>query len=182
MVAPEGGFYSASDAENADGEGNYYLWNLEDLRERLSTEEAQLLEAHYGFETDAKWQGRKIPYVRTPLDMVAKKMDRPLLEIKKKLAGIKRRLLRVRKQRPAPPLDRKILTSWNGLVISAFAKGYQILSVPAYLNAAERAANFILGETNVQGRLRRNVTDSSRVNQAYLDDYAFFIAGLLPNL
>lgn len=179
MVGPEGGFYSASDAENADGEGNYYLWNLKDLREPLSTEEAQLLEAHYGFETDAKWQGRKIPYVRTPLGMVAKKMGRPLLEIKKKLAGIKRRLLRVRKQRPTPPLDKKILTSWNGLAISALAKGYQILSVPAYLNAAERAANFILGETNVKGRLRRNVTDSSRVAQAYLDDYAFLTAGLL---
>ena len=179
MVAPEGGFYSASDAESAGGEGHYYLWNLEELRERFSSEEVRLIEAHYGFGTHANWDGRKILHVKTPLNKVAEEIDRPLPQIRKQLVGIKRRLLRMRKQRPAPLLDKKVLTSWNGLAISAFAKGYQILSVPAYLNAAERAAGFILRDLNDHGRLRRSVTDTSRADQVYLDDYAFFIAGLL---
>jgi len=187
MTHPGGGFYSAEDADSVidpaqpkeKGEGAFYVWTANEVRQALGNELYAVFAAHYGVENSGNVQndphgefpGKNILYVRQAADPAVE----PLL------AAAREKLLQVRSRRIRPHLDDKILTAWNGLMISAFAKAAQILDDPRYLTAAQRATAFILTRmyNASSGVLQRRYRDGEAAIGGFLDDYAFLIAALL---
>jgi uncharacterized protein len=181
MTDPEGGFYSAEDADSVidpsnpkeKGEGAFYVWSAAEL------EQFPKFAAIYGVEAKGnvaddphgEFTGKNILYLRESLDDATET----------ELQAAKKTLLAIREKRVRPHLDDKILTSWNGLMISAFAKGAQVLDETRYLGAAQRAAAFILTRmVDVKsGVLQRRYRDGDAAIAGFLDDYAFFIGALL---
>ena len=188
MTHPDGGFYSAEDADSVidpanpkeKGEGAFYLWTAQELEQLLGPQLAKVFAFRYGVEPSGnvhhdphgEFNGKNILYVRQTVAETA--TDTELREATK-------RLLDVRSKRVRPHLDDKILTSWNALMISAFAKAAQALDEPAYLNAATRATEFVLSRMYDAGtgRLLRRYREGEAAISGFLDDYAFLIAALL---
>jgi uncharacterized protein len=188
MTHAEGGFYSAEDADSVidpanpkvKGEGAFYVWSASELQQALGPQLFATFATHYGVEDDGNVQNdphgefteKNILYVRQT-------SNDPYVAAQ--LQEAKSKLLEVRSHRIRPHLDDKILTAWNGLMISAFAKGAQVLDEPRYLAAAQRAAQFILSRmyNSASGTLLRRYRDGEAAIPGFLDDYAFFIAALL---
>jgi uncharacterized protein YyaL (SSP411 family) len=187
MTHPDGGFYSAEDADSVidpsnpkeKGEGAFYVWTADELKTGLAPEIYELFAAHYGVEANGnvhqdpqgEFTGKNILYLlKTPEPAVAKQLEEA-----------RAKLLQVRSKRIRPHLDDKVLTSWNALMISAFAKAAQVLDEPRYLTAAQRAARFMLAQMydSTNGILQRRFREGEVAIQGFLDDYAFFIAALL---
>ncbi|MCS6852612.1 MAG: thioredoxin domain-containing protein [Gemmataceae bacterium] len=183
MTAPDGGFYSALDAETEAHEGRFYVWTAKELDEALGADAARFRQA-YGAAGPANFEGKYHILVLAPTgaegDDWAEREKRHA-----ELAPLRRRLLALRMQRPRPFLDTKILTAWNGQMIAGYAVAGQALGEPGYVEAAARAADFILSRMKTKdGRLRRTYAArpgqqaEARLN-GYLDDYAFLVHGLL---
>jgi uncharacterized protein len=181
MTAPGGGFYSAEDADSASdaerpnekSEGAFYIWSFQEVIELLGEERARQFARRYGMEPDGnvandphhEFTGRNILFQAhaAEADVEAEKI-----------------LFEARAKRPRPHLDDKILTSWNGLMISAFSKAAAILDEPVYARAARRAADFLLSTMRRDdGTLLRRFRDGDAAIPGMLDDYAFFAQGLL---
>ena len=187
MTHPEGGFYSAEDADSVidpsnpreKGEGAFFVWTAQELEHVLGGELYELFAAHYGVEKNGNVQhdpqgeftGKNILYL--------KKSPEPDAALQLQQARAK--LLAARAKRVRPHLDDKILTSWNALMISAFAKAAQVLEDQRYLIAAQRAASFILTRMYdaATGILNRRFREGDAAIHGFLDDYAFLIAALL---
>ncbi|HEX5226076.1 MAG TPA: thioredoxin domain-containing protein [Bryobacteraceae bacterium] len=181
MTSPEGGFYSAEDADSVidpaepteKGEGAFYIWSAEELAQYPRVAEVYGVRPNGNVDEDphGEFTGRNILYLRESLD------DSTEAE----LAPAKAALLALRAKRVRPHLDDKILTAWNGLMISAFAKAAQVLDDRRYLTAAQRAAEFILTRMYdaASGILLRRYRDGDAAIPGFLDDYAFFIGALL---
>ena len=167
MRGPEGGFYSALDADSEGEEGRFYVWTVDELREALAGEpDADEAIAWFGATDRGNFEGRNIP-VRGP--------GRP-----ERREEWQRRLYDVRSQRVWPGLDDKRLTAWNALLISALAEAGAVLERPDYLDAARTAADFVLRELrDDQGRLLRSWKDGEGKLNAYLEDHAFLLEALL---
>jgi uncharacterized protein YyaL (SSP411 family) len=169
MSAPEGGFYSATDADSADPdsgervEGRFFTWTPEEVAQALGDDLAKDFTAAYPLTSDAEIEGRYVLY---------RAGDGPLTEARE-------RLFVARSKRPRPFLDEKIVASWNGLAISAFAFAAFVLDEPAYAARAQAAADFALASLRPNGRLARSYRDGRTSGAAFLDDYAFLIAGLI---
>lgn len=176
MSAPGGGFFSAIDAESGGEEGAYYVWRTNELNALLNPIQSRLLRSYYGFPEDPR---AHVPYVARPLADVAERLDLSVAEAERVLQAARAELKRDRNRRPAPQTDAKVLVGWNGLAISAFAKAAHVLNEPAYAIRAARAARFVLERMHRDGRLRRSALGEITTGDAYLDDYAFLIAGLL---
>ena len=182
MTDRTGGFYSAEDADSPDpenpghsGEGAFYIWRYDEIENLLGADTVELckafgVEKHGNVQVDpqGEFTGRNILYEANPATV-------------KRLANAKQILFTAREKRPRPHLDRKILTSWNALMISALAKGYAILADPACLQAAEKAAEFLLSSMydESSGRLLRRYYDGDAAVPGFLDDYAFLAQALL---
>jgi len=196
MTASGGGFYSAEDADSAvdpalpheKSEGAFYIWSSREVFELLSADHARWFAWRYGIEPDGnvsndphhEFTGRNILFQAHTVDETAHHFDTPVSEVAKALAEAERFLFDVRAKRPRPHLDDKILTSWNGLMISAFAKAGAILDEPKYTVAARRAADFVLATLrHPDGTLLRRFRDGEAAIDGMLDDYAFFVQGLL---
>lgn len=181
MNASEGGFYSAEDADSEGREGLFYLWTSQEVKKYLGEEKGDLFCRFYGITEEGNFEeGRSIPYVSVSTRSFAVKAgtDLPLLE--KVLNEGRNRLFVVRRKRVSPLKDDKILTSWNGLMIAALARGYQVLGEPSYVNAASNAAKFILRNLRTSGgRLLRRYRKGDSAYPGYLDDYAFLTWGLI---
>lgn len=176
MSAPGGGFFSATDAESGGEEGAYYVWRADELDALLSPIQSRLLRSYYGFPEDPR---AHVPYVARPLADVAERLGLSTTEAERALQAARAELKRARNRRPAPQTDAKVLAGWNGLAISAFARAAHVLNEPAYAIRAARAARFVLERLHHDGRLRRSALGEITTGDAYLDDYAFLIAGLL---
>ncbi len=183
LTSPDGGFYSAEDADSPDpekpehsGEGCFYIWRQGEI-ERVLGAESSLFCKYFGVEPEGnvevdpqgEFQGRNI------LFQARNEPASPTV-----VAGAEE-LLAVRSQRPRPHLDNKILTSWNGLQISALAKGYRVLGDVQYLDAAQRAARFVLAKMYdpSTGQLLRRYCEGEAAVGGFLDDYSFFSNALL---
>jgi hypothetical protein len=186
MTHPEGGFYSAEDADSVidpanpkeKGEGAFYIWSAEELKDYPRFASIYGVEEHGNVPDDphGEFTGKNILYLREPLDQATET----------ELQSAKMALLAIRSKRVRPHLDDKILTAWNGLMISAFAKAAQVLvhsghDEPRYLEAAQRATKFILTRMYdaASGVLMRRYRDGEAAIAGFLDDYAFFIGALL---
>jgi uncharacterized protein YyaL (SSP411 family) len=180
MTSPEGGFYTALDAESEHEEGRYYVWTKDEVRALLSPPV---------FEIFAKVQMRGEPnfsdnrYVLqlgNSLRAVAEEHEINEGDLAGLLEQAAAKLLMARSRRPRPLLNTNVLTDWNGLMIGALADGYRILGTEAYLTSAVQAANLLLEKSRTNdGRLLHVYAAGSAKIPGYLDDYAFFLNGLL---
>ena len=171
MTAPEGGFYSALDAETDAEEGKYYVWTPNEVQKVLGKKEAERFAKVYGIDRGPNFEGKNVLYVP----------EGPAAEDDlKSVAAAREKLLVTRAKREYPLLDTKIIVNWNGLMIDALAYGYEVLGEERYLAAAAKAALFILDTLRKpDGELWHTYTAGVVKQDAYLDDYAFFVKGLL---
>ena len=181
MTHPLGGFYSAQDADSEGEEGKFYVWTRKEITGILADKVAtEIFCEHFGVTDGGNFEGKNILNVRVPVAGLAERHGKKVDEIDAIITQSSKKLFAAREMRIRPGRDEKILTSWNGLMISAFAKGYAITSDENYLKAATNAVKFVEEKLDAgNGRLFRTFKDGQAKLNAYLDDYAFYAAGLL---
>lgn len=195
MTHPGGGFYSAEDADsvvdpakpNEKGEGAFYVWPASELRDVLGEQAAAFVAYRFGVEPGGnveedphgEFTGNNILYQRRTIAETAGKFGMDETEMSRLLRDAQRTLLAARAKRIRPHLDDKVLTAWNGLMISAFAIGARVLDEERYAQAARRAKDFILQNLYKDGVLLRRYREGDAGIPGFLDDYAFFVQGLL---
>jgi uncharacterized protein YyaL (SSP411 family) len=182
MTAPEGGFYSALDAETDGDEGAYYVWTRAEVQRVLGDgADTNAFLQVYGLDREPNFEkGRSILWEPRPLAEQAAALQTTPEALESRLAPLRARLLAARDRRPAPLRDDKILTAWNGLMIAAYADGFRVFQDPHYRQAAEKAADFLLAKLRTpEGRLLRTYRAGQAKLPAYLEDYAFLAHGLL---
>jgi uncharacterized protein YyaL (SSP411 family) len=167
MTGPEGGFFSALDADSEGVEGKFYVWSVDELRAVLGTD-ADVALAWLGATEQGNFEGANILESRGP---------EPAPEVRERIRAA---LLTARAQRVRPGLDDKRLTAWNALMISALAEAGAVLERRDYLDAARRAASFVLEQLrDADGRLLRTYNAGEAKLNAYLEDHAFLLEALL---
>jgi uncharacterized protein len=196
MKDPRGGFYSAEDADSPNpeqplqrSEGAFYLWTKKEIEEIISSDSLEIFCYHYGVEDGGnvssgeqeEFRGKNILFNRFPVKQTADFFSLTEDTVKARLLSARENLFLARSRRPRPAKDDKIIAGWNGLMISALAKGGWILSDARYSKAASDAAEFLLSEMYDSKRkiLFRRYREGEVKFEAYLDDYAFVIQGLL---
>jgi uncharacterized protein YyaL (SSP411 family) len=188
MTGPEGGFFSAEDADSEGEEGKFYLWTQEQVREAVGDEDADFInrafniqkDGNFAGEANGKKSGANILHLRKPLDEIASDLNLFRQDFDTRLKMARQKLFNYRAKRVHPLKDDKILTDWNGLMIAALAKGAQAFDEPEYAEAACRAADFILGNMRrADGRLWHRHRGEWTGVDANLDDYAFLVWGLI---
>lgn len=197
MQSPQGGFYSAEDADSLisegsheKGEGAFYVWSYDEIVKILGKEDANVFNARYGVKKEGnvaddadphgEFVNKNILKISSSISELSKLFNKSEQEITEILERCRKKLFEVREKRPRPLLDDKIITAWNGLMISAFANASQLLDEPRYLDAGKRAAEFIKQYLYTsEGYLIRNYRDGPSTTRAFADDYAFFITALL---
>ncbi|HEX6228253.1 MAG TPA: thioredoxin domain-containing protein [Solirubrobacterales bacterium] len=169
MRGPEGGFYSALDADSEGGEGRFYVWTPQQIRDLLGDSAEEAIE-HYGVTEAGNFEGRNVLFL-------ARGAGAPEPE---GLAAARKILFEARAARPRPGLDDKRLASWNALAIAALAEAGAALGRDDYLEAARACAGFVLSELrDSDGRLLRTYKDGEAHLNAYLEDHAFLLEALL---
>lgn len=196
LTSPEGAFYSAEDADSPDpenpshsSEGAFYLWRSSEIELLLGPRDAQLFSLRYGVQSggnvdhdpQGEFGGRNILYQALTVEEAATQLGISSDQAAAVLEAAKEKLLTVRSSRPRPHLDNKVLTAWNALMISAFAKGCIVLGDVAYLQTARTAAGFLLATMYdpATGQLLRRYCAGDAAIPAFLDDYAFLAQALL---
>jgi len=181
MTSPEGGFYSAEDADAEGVEGKFHVWTPDEIEAVLDKETTAKFCAVYDISSKGNFEGKNNPNLL--LGALAKiAHDNALTkdEILSSLESARQTLFTAREKRVHPHKDDKILTAWNGLMIAALAKGAQVFGKGPYLEAAANAADFVLSHlVRNDGRLLARYREGDAAYPGYLDDYAFFIWGLL---
>jgi uncharacterized protein YyaL (SSP411 family) len=197
MTAPEGGFYSAEDADSVivpeepdlKGEGAFYIWSADEIRALVPGPAAAWFCYRYGVadggnvanDPHGEFTGKNILFQSMTVEETAQQFDRTVEEVVAGIAEAGRTLLRARGERVRPQLDDKILTSWNGLMMSAFALGGAVLNDSRYAEAARRAAEFLSTRmySVESGYLLRRYRQGEAAIPGFLDDYAMAAQGLL---
>jgi hypothetical protein len=180
MTGEEGGFYSAQDADTADGEGYYYTWTPAKVREAIGKEDAAAFNDLFGVTPEGNFEGgRSILHLSGDMNKVSSRLARDPSEVRTMIEKARTKLLGVRRRRARPAVDDKVLTSWNGLTISAFAYAYCVMGDQRYLQACTKSAGFLLRRLLVDGRLFRRYRDGDVAIEGTLEDYSFFGAALL---
>lgn len=180
MKDPEGGFYSAEDADSEGREGTFYTWTPAEVEQVLDKEEAYIFCRAFGITNEGNFEeGRSIPHIAKRPDELEAGMGMKASEISALLERARPKIFEARKRRIHPFKDDKVLVAWNGLMIAALARGFQAMGDPAHAHAAIGAADFVLGRMQTAGRLRRRYRQGEIAHSAFADDYAFLIWGLL---
>jgi uncharacterized protein YyaL (SSP411 family) len=181
MTSPGGGFYCSEDADSEGQEGKFYVWTKDEIATILGEQEGKLLGTFYGVTQEGNFEGgRSVLHRGRSLEELGADQAVSPQELKKAVERFREKLFYAREQRVRPSKDDKILTDWNGLMIAALAKGAQALDRPEYADAARRAADFVLQELRrSNGRLLHRYREGEAALQAYVDDYAFLIWGLI---
>ena len=173
MTGPKGGFYSAEDADSEGEEGTYYVWSDAELRKLLTLEEYQKVYKIFGVTSGGNFEetGKNILHLNKEISWASSNS----VDVK----ALKEKLLRIREKRERPFKDDKVLTAWNGLMISALAKAAQVLQDDEYLKAAQNSAQFIKENLYEKGRLGRRFREGEAKFTSSLDDYAYLVQGLI---
>jgi uncharacterized protein YyaL (SSP411 family) len=180
MTDPTGGFYSAEDADSEGREGTFYLWDPEQTASILNEEQARLFNAYYGITNEGNFEECKtILNITTSMKQLEKEFQKNQTAIENILRTARTRIFQERSKRIRPHRDEKIITAWNGLMISSLAYGGAVIDEEKYIEAARRSAEFILSTLRQNGRLMRYYRDGQVVEKAFLDDYAFIAMALL---
>ncbi len=181
MMSPENGFYSAQDADSEGEEGKFYVWSKQEIFNSLGDETiARIFCEYYGVGQAGNFEGKNILNIRSSFADLSLKYSRPPEMLKRIINDASSRLFEIREKRVKPGRDDKILTAWNGLMISSFAKGFRVTNNKHYLEIAKNTIEFIESKvTRDNGRLYRTFKDGISKLNAYLDDYAFYVNALL---
>jgi uncharacterized protein YyaL (SSP411 family) len=198
MTSPEGGFYSAEDADsltshgsNEHAEGAFFVWTKDEIEAALEPTDAALFCEYFGVmpsgnvdpssDPHGELVGKNVLMVQYSIAEAAKRLDIPAELARQSLEASKEKLFEIRAKRPRPHLDDKILCAWNGLMISAFARAGASLGEKSYLSVAEKAASFIRSHLTdpISGELRRSWRNEQVLEKGFAEDYAFLIQGLL---
>jgi uncharacterized protein len=178
MTGPNGGFYSAEDADSEGHEGRFYTWSWDEIHMILA-KEAPLFCEYYGVTPAGNFEGRSILHMRSSHEEFATQRNLDPVLLKNSLKEMRQRLFKFREERVHPAKDDKVIAAWNGLMIYVLAEAGRILNNPHYLDAAQRAANFIRSDLWKEGALLRRWREGDARFDGCLDDYAFVIQGLI---
>jgi len=178
MTSPEGGFYSAYDADSEGVEGKYYVWRKNEIKEILGND-ADLFCLYFDVTDGGNWEGNNILCNNLDLSTVAFNFGITEQKAQDILNSCSEKLLKVRSARVPPGLDDKILVSWNSLMITAFARGYRITNDDRYLCAAKNCISFIEKNLFENDTLLHTYKNGTAKINGYLDDYSYFVNALL---
>ena len=185
MTAPDGGFYSATDADSPtpsghDEEGWFFTWTPDELERLLGADDAAVVSAAYGVTRRGNFEGRNILHrVKTDREVGAQ-LRIPPKRVAEVLASARATLYEARELRPPPIRDEKIIAAWNGMMITAFARAGFALDEPRYTTVAAGAAGFVLDQMRAKdGALVRTYRDGKKASSSFLDDYAFMVGACL---
>jgi uncharacterized protein YyaL (SSP411 family)/aryl-alcohol dehydrogenase-like predicted oxidoreductase len=181
MTGPDGGFYSATDADSEGVEGKFFVWTPAGVRAALKDDEdARRFCELYDITEAGNWEHTNIPNRLRPIDDVARRLDLTADELLESAARAKPVLYRARQERIPPGLDDKVITSWNGMMLSALAEAARVFGEDRYREQAQRTADFLLTvHAQPDGRLLRTSRGGRAHLNAYLEDYAYLAEGLL---
>jgi uncharacterized protein YyaL (SSP411 family) len=180
MERSQGGFYSTQDADSEGEEGKFYAWTRDGIKKVLGKGKGTPFCAYYGVATEGNFEGgASVLNVASTLENVSQLYGMTVEELEKLLEEGREKLYAEREQRVKPGRDEKILTSWNGLMISGFVDGFRITGNEKYLKGAVGAAHFILQEMKKGGHLMRVFNKGMSQVKGYAEDYAFFIQALV---
>ena len=179
LQSPQGSFFCGEDADSEGVEGTYYVWTEDELRNNLTATEFTLFQSCYNISKNGVFEGKNIPHRSLPCSQLATGVKLPETDLQQQLNAINKKLLTLRNRRPHPHLDDKILAAWNGLMIGSLARAGNLLQRPDYLLAAGKAVHFIRSQLFTEGKLKRRYRAGETAIDAFHDDYAFLIWGLL---
>ena len=188
MLSPQGGFYSAEDADSDGEEGKFYVWKKKEVIDILGKEESELFTSIYNFsdsgtyheEATGKATGMNSPFLTQTFEELSKDLNLPKVELENKLEKMRKKLFTEREKRIHPYKDDKILTDWNGLMIVALAKAGKVFNKQEYIDAAENSVKFVYSNLiDKKGNLLHRFRENEAGINAHIDDYAFLIWGLL---
>jgi uncharacterized protein YyaL (SSP411 family) len=182
MTSPEGAFYSTQDADSEGVEGKFFVWSRAEIDEVLGAEEGELFSNVYDVTADGNWEDHNILHRSRSDEQEARLLKLPVEELRRRLSESRQKLFRRREQRIKPGRDDKVLTSWNALMLGAFARAGQVLANGEFTRIAVAAADFLLRRMRTrEGKLYRTGLagiDQPRLN-GYLEDYAYLIEALV---
>ncbi|KYC65536.1 thioredoxin domain-containing protein [Heyndrickxia coagulans] len=180
MAHPDGGFYSAEDADSEGEEGKFYVWTPKEVKDVLGEQLGTLFCQAYGITGQGNFEGKNIPnQITTHLETIAKKEGISPAALAEKLETARQSLFQHREKRVRPFRDDKILTAWNGLMIAALAKAGRVFYQPSYVQAAEKAVSFIRDNLIQNGRVMVRYRDGEVKNKGFIDEYAFLLWGYM---
>lgn len=179
MTHPEGGFYSAEDADSEGHEGYFYTWTYEDILKVLKKEKSKHFIEFFAITPQGNFEGRNVLHIPLRIEEFSQKIKMDPLQLEAELSEQKKKLYEAREKREHPFKDDKILSSWNGLMIQILAEAGAAFQNEVYSKAALKAALFIKKELFKDNRLMRRWREEEALYHAGLDEYAFFIRGIL---
>jgi uncharacterized protein YyaL (SSP411 family) len=180
MKSPEGGFYSTLDADSEGEEGKFYAWTRDEIKEILGKEKGTPFCAYYGVTQRGNFEGgTSVLSIVSTLEKISQLYGITVTDLEKVLEDGRQKLFAQREKRVRPGRDEKILTPWNGLMISSFVDGFKITAEEKYLKGAREAALFILREMRKNDHLMRVFNKGRSQVKGYSEDYAFFIQALI---
>ena len=181
MLDETGGFYTAIDADSEGEEGKFYRWEKAEIEKALTADELKLFAAVYGLDANPNFEEKfYVPQLARPLAEIAGELKLTEADLEAKLMPIRKKLADMRAKRPRPITDTKLLAADNGLAVGGLADAGRILKEPRYVQAAEKAADFVLTKLRREdGRLMRTFSAGEARLNAYVNDYAFVVDGLL---
>ena len=174
MTSPEGGFYSAQDADSEGEEGKYYVWTPAEIEAVLGAGDARLICDFYGVTAEGNFEGKNILFLTSGAEA-----DRSAEDTARIRTELGPRLLAARAERVAPETDTKAIAGWNGLMLQAFAQAARQLGSAAYRDAALANGEFLLGTMVEDGRLAHTYTPGKAAGLGFLEDYGSVAVGLL---
>jgi len=178
MTSPEGGFYSAYDADSEGVEGKFYVWTKHEIKEILGSD-ADIFCLYFDVTDGGNWEGNSILCNNLNPSTVAFNFGISEQQVHEIINSCSKKLLEARSNRISPGLDDKVLVSWNSLMITAFAKGYRITNDVRYLDAAKNCISFIKKNLFVDNNLLRTYKNGTAKINGYLEDYSYFVNALL---
>jgi uncharacterized protein YyaL (SSP411 family) len=179
MQDPDGGFWSAYDADSEGHEGKFYAWTRTEVRAALTASEWSVFSRRFGFDESPNFEGAWHCHVFVSFEQISKEQQLEVAEVERLVNSARAKLLAVRSKRVWPGLDDKVLTSWNALAVRGLAIAARNLDRPEFATAAQRALGFIRAKLWKDGRLLATAKDGKAHLNAYLDDYAYLAHALL---
>lgn len=179
MLDPAGGFYSSQDADSEGEEGRFFVWTPDEIERLLGAENARIFNFFYDVSEGGNFEGNNILHVRYSEQAAADALKIDVRDLIEALRTGRERLFAEREKRVKPFRDEKVLTAWNGLMLSAFATAAAVLDSADYLDIARRNADFLLHDLQQNGRLLRTWKDGTAKLNAYIEDHSNLADGLI---
>lgn len=180
MQSPEGGYYSSLDADSEHEEGKFYVWLRDEVRKLLSADEFAIAAPYYGLDSAPNFENHAWNLrVSKPLSEIAQELSLTAELAESRLASAKSKLYAAREQRIRPGRDEKILSSWNGMMISGMARAARVFNRPDWLHSAQQAMDFVRHTLWLDGKMLATCKDGKAHLNAYLDDHAFLLQATL---